>query len=91
MSLSTCVSALTAGHLSSRSLSCFHSCLTLRLGDVRMGVYPGQLVIVVCIRGQGWSVAMIGFTNLPIDWLFSFGIRNSAANEHHFSAALVCV
>ena len=44
-----------------------------------MGVYPGQLVIVVCIRGQGWSVAMIGFNNLPVDWLFSFSIRNSAA------------
>lgn len=24
-----------------------------------MGVYPGQLVVVVCIRGQGWSVARL--------------------------------
>lgn len=46
MSLSTHVSALTAGRLSSRSLSCFYICLTLHLGDVHMGVYPGQLVVL---------------------------------------------
>lgn len=44
-------------------------------------MYPGQLVVVVCIRGQGWSVAMIDFNNLPIGWLFSFSVRNSAATS----------
>lgn len=44
-----------------------------------MGVYTGQLVVVVCIRGQGWSVAMVDFNNLSSGWLFSFGIRNGVA------------
>lgn len=44
-----------------------------------MGVCPGQLLIVVCIRVQGWAVAMIDGSNLPIGWSFCFGIRDGAA------------